>query len=114
LLSAVRSPASSHRTDHARNPHRRRILSARNRVELARLRRRLASPPSDALPEYGVSVHRSLLDEEIVAELHRSVEIVMTWPVNDLGALDAVLALGVRGVISDEADVLAELLRRRG
>jgi glycerophosphoryl diester phosphodiesterase len=95
-------------------PYVQRILSARNRVELARLRRRLAVPPSDALPEYGVSVHRSLLDQDSVAELHRSVEVVMTWPVNDMGALDAVLELGVSGVISDEADVLAELIRRRG
>jgi glycerophosphoryl diester phosphodiesterase len=95
-------------------PYVRRILSARNRVELARLRRRLATPPSDALPEYGVSVHLSLLDRTIVAELHRSVEVVMTWPVNDMAALDAVLDLGVSGVISDEADVLAELIRRRG
>ena len=38
----------------------------------------------------------------------------MTWPVNDLPSLDAVLALGVSGVISDEAAVLTELVRRRG
>lgn len=95
-------------------PYVRRILSARNRVELTRLRRRLGSPPRGALPEYGVSVHRSLLDREVVAELHRSVEVVMTWPVNDMAALDHVLDIGVSGVISDEAAVLAELLRRRG
>lgn len=89
------------------------VLSARNRVELARLRRRLTSPPAEPLAAYGVSVHRSLLDREVVTELHRSVEVVMTWPVNDLAALDAALALGVTGVISDEADVLAALLRRR-
>lgn len=86
------------------------VLSARNRVELARLRRRLAASRRPA--PYGVSVHRDLLDADVVAELHRTVEVVMTWPVNDLAALDDVTALGVSGVISDEPEVLAELLRR--
>ncbi|MFI5429325.1 hypothetical protein [Aeromicrobium sp. UC242_57] len=87
-----------------------RVLSARNRIELARLRRRLA----ETEPVYGVSVHRSLLDRRVVAELSRFVEVVMTWPVNDLAALDDVLDLGVTGVISDEDAVVAELVRRRG
>jgi glycerophosphoryl diester phosphodiesterase len=95
-------------------PYVRPVLSARNKWELARLRRRLGSPPEPGTrPAYGVSVHRSLLDTEVVAELHRSVELVMTWPVNDLASLDELLAVGVTGIISDEADVLAELLRRR-
>ena len=37
----------------------------------------------------------------------------MTWPVNDLESLDALLAAGVTGIISDEPSVLAELLARR-
>lgn len=90
------------------------VLSARNKVELRRLLRRLASPPGRATAAHGVSVHRSLLDADLVARLHRRVEVVMTWPVNDLAALDEVLALGVSGVISDEPSVLAELIRRRG
>ena len=90
------------------------VLSARNRAELARLRRRLASPTGGTPAAHGVSVHRALLTPALVTELHRWVEVVMTWPVNDLPALDAVLALGVSGVISDETAVLAELLRRRG
>ena len=59
-------------------------------------------------------MHRSLLTPALVEELHRSVEVVMTWPVNDIPSLDAALALGVSGVISDEAAVLTELIRRRG
>jgi glycerophosphoryl diester phosphodiesterase len=89
------------------------VLSARNRVELGRLRRRLArldAPP----PPYGVSVHLSLLDHVVVAELHRAVEVVMTWPIDDSAALDHVLGLGVSGVISETPEVLAELLRRGG
>ena len=91
-------------------PYVRPVLSARNRLELARLRRRLASAPGSA---YGASVHASLLTRDVVAELHRGLELVMTWPVNDTSTLDRVLGLGVTGVISDEADVLAELLDRR-
>jgi glycerophosphoryl diester phosphodiesterase len=86
------------------------VLSARNRVELARLRQRLASADP---PPYGVSVHASLLDAAVVAELHRRVEVVMTWPVNDTGMLDRMLDVGVSGIISDEPAVLTELLARR-
>lgn len=85
------------------------VLSARKRVELARLRQRVATGTA----VHGVSVHASLLDEPTVAALRRHVEVVMTWPVNDEETLDAVLAVGVNGVISDEPDVLAALLARR-
>lgn len=94
----------------AESPGVHRVLSARNRVELNRLRRRLATTG----PVHGVSVHESLLTSEVVAELHRRVEIVMTWPVNDVPTLDRLLGLGVTGIISDEDDVLAELIGRRG
>lgn len=85
------------------------VLSTRNRVELARLRQRLAT----TAPVHGVSVHLSLLDADLVAELHDRVELVMTWPVNDLAALGTALDIGVSGVISDEAHVLTELKARR-
>jgi hypothetical protein len=42
------------------------------------------------------------------------VEVVMTWPVDDLATLDEVAALGVSGVISESDEVLTELLRRPG
>ncbi|WP_121251323.1 glycerophosphodiester phosphodiesterase [Nocardioides ferulae] len=94
----------------ARLPFVRPVLSARNRAELARLRRRVAQP--GAAP-HGVSVHRSLLDEAVVAELRRHVQVVMTWPINDVESLDALLGVGANGIISDEPAVLAELLSRR-
>lgn len=87
------------------------VLSARHRLELARLRRRVAAAPGTA---YGASVYAPLLTRAVVAELHRGLEVVMTWPVNDLATLDRVLGLGVTGVISDEEDVLVALLCRRG
>lgn len=89
------------------------VLSARNRRELARLRSRLDAPPPGTPPTYGVSVHRSLLDAGVVAWLHRRVEVVMTWPVNDSATLDAMLEAGVTGIISDEHFVLADLIARR-
>ncbi|MBO0844082.1 MAG: hypothetical protein J2P22_01545 [Nocardioides sp.] len=48
----------------------------------------------------------------LVSDLRRQVEVVMTWPVNDVGTLDKVVALGANGVISDEPDVLATVRRR--
>lgn len=86
------------------------VLSARNRVELTRLRKRVGAAPGSV---HAASVHASLLSREVVDELHRGLEVVMTWPVNDAAELERVLALGVSGVISDEPDVLADLLRRR-
>jgi glycerophosphoryl diester phosphodiesterase len=84
------------------------VLSARTRAELKRLRARVAAGPTP----YGVSVHLSLLDAPLVAELLRGVEVVMSWPINDSATLDRALAIGVNGIISDEPDVLAELLSR--
>lgn len=89
-------------------PYVRRVLSARNRAELSRLRQRLSSSPA-----YGVSVHQSLLEPSIVAELNDRVDVVMTWPVNDIPTMDRLLGIGVTGIISDEDHVLAELIRRR-
>ena len=54
-----------------------------------------------------------LLTAEIVAELRGSVELVMTWPINDLDLLQSTLAIGANGVISDEPTVLRALLSSR-
>ncbi len=88
------------------------VLSARNRAELAALRRRLERTE---LPEpYGVSVHRSLLDAATVSRLRHRVEVVMTWPIDDVGWLDRVVDRGVNGVISNEPEILREVARRNG
>lgn len=81
-----------------------RVLSARNRIELVRLRRRVRGTPAGSL--HGVSLHGSLLTAEVVEELRGEVALVMTWGVNDLATLDRVTAIGVNGVISDSVDVL--------
>lgn len=85
------------------------VLSARTRGELLRLRRRLVTGP---VP-FGVSVHASLLDVGVVAELREQVEQVMTWPVNDEKVLETVVAHGVTGVISDDVGVLAKVVASR-
>ncbi len=84
------------------------VLSARTREELALLRKAVRRRSA-----YGVSVHRTLLSRALVGELHESVEVVMTWPVNDSQTLDRMLQVGVSGVISDEVKVLREVLSQR-
>lgn len=93
----------------AKLPFVRQVLSARTRPELARLRSRVTTAPR----LYGVSVHVSLLDAGLVAELKESVDVVMSWPINDPRALDAALDIGINGIISDQLSVLAQLLGRR-
>jgi glycerophosphoryl diester phosphodiesterase len=86
----------------------RRVLSASNRRGLARLRRRLARAPA-----YGVSVQRRLLTPDVVAELQRSVEVVMTWPVDTAEALADARRLGVDGVISKDLGLLERMLAQQ-
>jgi glycerophosphoryl diester phosphodiesterase len=89
-------------------PHARVVHSAGSHRQLHRLRRRLSE-----LGGYGVSVHRRLLDESLVADLRKRVAVVMTWPVNDPAALDTVLSLGANGVISDELELLRRMVAER-
>lgn len=91
----------------ARLPYVRPVLSARNVRELTSLRRRLAG---NGPAPYGVSLHVSLLDREEVADLRTRVEVVMTWPVNNLDLLDRVVGLGANAIISDEPDVLRRVV----
>ncbi|HYF72406.1 MAG TPA: glycerophosphodiester phosphodiesterase [Nocardioides sp.] len=93
-------------------PYVRPVLSARNRAELAALVRRITR--EDRPAPYGVSLHRSLLGAELVGRLRRTVEVVMTWPVDDPETLDRVVGLGANGVITNEPDILREVRRRSG
>lgn len=96
----------------ARLPYVRPVLSARNRAELAALLRRIDD--ADRTAPYGVSVHHSLLDAAVVGRLRRTVEVVMSWPIDDPERLDRVVGSGVNGVISNEPQILREVRRRRG
>ena len=86
------------------------VLSARNRFELAHLIRRLRAAPGSA---YGVSVHESLLLPAVMAALRPLVDMVMSWPVNDLATLGRLRDIGVTAVISDEQAILAAVIAAR-
>jgi hypothetical protein len=90
------------------------VRSARHRPELAVLLRRLER---DHRPGHGASVHRSLLTPAVAARLHRRLDLLLTWPVDDLRALAAITPLaatGPLGVISESDAVLRRLRRAAG
>lgn len=78
------------------------VLSAGSRRGLRRLRSRLRRQAT-----YGVCVHRRLLTPQVVTELRRSAEVVLTWPVDTADALAEARRLGVDGVIGKDLDVLS-------
>jgi glycerophosphoryl diester phosphodiesterase len=84
------------------------VLSAASRRGLTRLRTRVARAPV-----HGVSVRRSLLTPEVVAELHRGTDLVMTWPVDTPAALADARRLGVDAVISKDLDLLRQVVGER-
>ncbi|WP_343964928.1 glycerophosphodiester phosphodiesterase [Kribbella koreensis] len=73
------------------------VLSAGSRRGLRRLRSRLRSRPA-----YGACVHRRLLTPELVTELRRGAEVVLTWPVDNEDDLVKAHALGVDGMIGKD------------
>jgi glycerophosphoryl diester phosphodiesterase len=82
-------------------PNVRLVLSAGSGRALRRLRARLRRRPA-----YGVSVHLRLLTPSIVAELQRSVSVVLTWPVDTHAELARAHDLRVDGVIGKDLDLL--------
>lgn len=75
------------------------------------LRRLLARRRDERLG--GVSIHARLLDARTVRELSEKCEVVMTWPVNCTERARTLLGWGVHGLITDEADAIAPLVRER-
>ena len=57
----------------------------------------------------GVVVHERLLTAALVAELNARVGQVFTWAVEDRARADELAAWGVRGLILDDLDLVAEL-----
>lgn len=60
-----------------------------------------------------VSIHRKLLDAEVVAKLKSVASLVISWPINDEDALNEVTGWGVDGVTSDNMDLLRGVGSRR-
>ncbi|MDP9183538.1 MAG: glycerophosphodiester phosphodiesterase [Actinomycetota bacterium] len=82
------------------------LLSARGRVEIARLRRRLRA----GSPPYGVSMHLSMLTPALVAEVQSHGTLVLSWPVDDRVSLDRAKELGIDGAITKDLDIVRELV----
>jgi glycerophosphoryl diester phosphodiesterase len=81
------------------------VHSVGNARQLARLRRNLTGQPLG-----GVSIHRRLLDAEVVADLRRRAELVLSWPVESVPQARALAAWGVQGLISQSFERLAPVL----
>ena len=78
--------------------------------ELAALEQRLATATTDALPHVrGISIRASLLTPEVVARLRPQLTLIFAWTVNDPALAQHLLALGVDGIISDNAALLVSL-----
>ena len=61
----------------------------------------------------GVSIHERLLDARVVADLRAVAELVLTWPVNAPARARELVGLGVDGLISDRAGLIAPLAAAR-
>jgi len=80
----------------------RRFASVGNRRQLRALLDRFAQTRLD-----GVSIHERLLDAGVLAEIRSVAGLVLTWPVNVPARARELVRLGVDGLISDEAGVIA-------
>jgi glycerophosphoryl diester phosphodiesterase len=89
--------------------HVRRVFSANDHLQLARLRARLRHCPA-----FGVSIRRTLLTPAVVAELLRRTPVVMVWPVDTAAAFDHACRLGVTGIISKNLDLLRQVALAQG
>jgi glycerophosphoryl diester phosphodiesterase len=74
----------------------RRFHSIGSRRQLANLLRGLGAARAD-----GVSIHARLLDPDVVRELRRVADVIVTWPVNRVDDARRLAELGVDGFISD-------------
>lgn len=57
----------------------------------------------------GVSIHERLVDADVVTELRRRADVVLSWPVNTLSRARELAAWGVSGLISDRYELALEL-----
>jgi glycerophosphoryl diester phosphodiesterase len=86
----------------------RRFASAGSRRQVRALLARYADRGVD-----GVAVHERLLDARAVAELRSITGLVLTWPVNAPSRARELVGMGVDGLISDRAGLIAPLVAAR-
>jgi hypothetical protein len=92
------------------------VLSAGSGRQIGQLRVLLKSSPDSwpgARRAFAVSVKRTLITANDVADFRRAVEHVMTWPVDTPAELDQARRLGVTGVIGKDLRLLGEVLAAR-
>jgi glycerophosphoryl diester phosphodiesterase len=92
----------------AGDPHIGRVLSASDPLQLSRLRARLRRGRV-----YGVSIRLSLLTPGVVAELRKSTDLILAWPVDTEAALARARRIGVTGVISKNLPMLKGIVAAR-
>jgi glycerophosphoryl diester phosphodiesterase len=92
----------------AGDPHVRRVFSASDPLQLARLRARLRRERAD-----GVSIRLRLLTADVVAELLRHTDVVLAWAVDSEAELARARRIGVTGVISKDLAMLTRLAAPR-
>jgi glycerophosphoryl diester phosphodiesterase len=63
------------------------------------------------LPVDYVIAHESLVDEQLIAKVHKAGRRLFTWTVNDRAGMLRAAKLGVEGIISDETELLVNTLR---
>jgi glycerophosphoryl diester phosphodiesterase len=83
------------------------VHSVGNARQLAALRRR----HEDGLA--GISIHRRLLDNAVVADLLRRAELVLSWPIESVEQARRLTGWGVRGLISQSFERLVPALEGR-
>ena len=67
------------------------------------------------VPDAGaISIHERFLDQGTVGVLRKSARTIVTWPVNDVARMRALVDLGIDGMITDEIAVVREIVSMRG
>jgi hypothetical protein len=89
----------------AADPRVRVVHSVGSRRQLRALRRRFAGRRLA-----GVSIHRRLLDEHVVADLRERTELIVTWPVETAEEAVRLGSWGVHGVTASRFEGLAEAI----
>ncbi|MEU4236075.1 glycerophosphodiester phosphodiesterase [Actinoplanes sp. NPDC026619] len=92
----------------AADPNVKRIFSAANAAQVARLLARMRGQRVD-----GVSIRLRLLTPPVMAELRRATDLILAWPVDSASDLARAEHLGVTGAISKSLPLLDALVRRR-
>lgn len=109
VLAALRAPAA---TSAGPSAVARFLAAASCGLRGRALRRTVPGVDCLQVPERAGSVR--VVTRRSVAAAHSAGLPVHVWTVNDRGAMDRLLDLGVDGLVTDRADTLREVLRARG